>query len=345
MTLADRLQRDWWLRRPTALALALTPLAGLYALLSGLHRAAFRQGWRVAETAPVPVVVVGNLIVGGAGKTPTVIALVNALRAAGWMPGVISRGYGRAGEDVQPVSHESSAEAVGDEPLLIHLRTQAPVCVARDRVAAARQLCARHPEVNVIVSDDGLQHLRLARSFELWVFDDRGAGNGLLLPAGPLRQPLPRQVPANASVLYNAPAPSTGLPGETAFRRLGGAVPLSGWWQGQAADRSTLAALGGREVWAAAGMANPERFFRMLEAEGLHLKRCPLPDHHPFRTLPWPDDTIDVLVTEKDAVKLRPEHMGRARVWVVTLDFALPPTLLATLSRHLPAPARLPASS
>jgi len=254
MTLANRLQHDWWQRRPTALTIALTPLAALYALLSGMHRAAFRHGWRAATAAPVPVIVIGNLIVGGAGKTPTVIALVHALRTAGWTPGVISRGYGRAGDEVQPVSRDSTAEAAGDEPLLIHLRTQAPVCVGRARVAAARQLCAQHPEVDIIVSDDGLQHLHLARSFEVWVFDDRGAGNGWLLPAGPLRQPLPRQAPANAAVLYNAPSPSTALPGDTTERRLGGAVPLAEWWQGHPASLTTLRALGQREVWAVAGM-------------------------------------------------------------------------------------------
>ncbi len=344
MTLAERLQHDWWRSRPTPLTLALLPLSAIYGGLSALRRASFRLGWRKAVAAPVPVIVVGNLIVGGAGKTPTVIALIQMLRAAGWTPGVISRGYGRADDGVRPVSPRSTADTVGDEPLLIHLRTQAPVCVGRDRVAAAARLCAEHPEVDVIVSDDGLQHLRLARAFELWVFDDRGAGNQLLLPAGPLRQRLPRAVPDSAQVIYNAVRPSTALPGETTRRQLTGAVPLADWWQGRPADPAALKALAGREVWAAAGMADPERFFRMLEAEGLRLKRCPLPDHHAYRSLPWPAGALDVLVTEKDAVKLHPEQVGQARVWVVTLDLSLPPSLLPALARHLPTPARPSAS-
>jgi tetraacyldisaccharide 4'-kinase len=140
-------------------------------------------------------------------------------------------------------------------------------------------------------------------------------------------------------VIYNAAWPSTALQGETTRRQLAGTVPLADWWQGRPADPAGLKALARREVWAAAGMADPERFFRMLEAEGLRLKRCPLPDHYAYHSLPWPADATDVLVTEKDAVKLHPERMGQARIWVVTLDLSLPPSLLPALAQHLLPPA------
>jgi tetraacyldisaccharide 4'-kinase len=224
------------------------------------------------------------------------------------------------------------------------LRTGAPVWVGRRRVAVARALCAAEPAVDVIVSDDGLQHRALARQAQVIVFDERGVGNGLLLPAGPLREPLPSRVPAASVVLYNAARPSTPLPGWTAQRRLAGAVSLAGWWRGEPASLAALHALRGREVLAAAGLAAPERFFTMLETQGLRIRRLPLPDHHRFTAPPWPADSGDVLVTEKDAVKLRPDAAGAAasgpRVWVVALDFDLPPDFIAAVLSLLgPPPA------
>lgn len=329
--LAETLQRHWWRSRPSWLARALLPLAWLYRALAALHRAVARP----AAPLPVPVVVVGNLIVGGAGKTPTVIALVRALRERGWTPGVISRGYGRRDDALREVDDATPAAAVGDEPLLIHRRTHAPVVVARDRVAAARALLERHPQVDVIVCDDGLQHHRLPRDLALVVFDERGAGNGLLLPAGPLRSALPAQLPADALVLYNAPRPTTPLPGWTARRRLAGVVRLQAWWQGAAPEPASLDALRGRALVAVAGIAAPARFFAMLEAAGLAFTRAPQPDHAAYDRLPWPDDAGDVVVTEKDAVKLEPGRVGATRVWVATLDFRLDPALEATLDAHL----------
>ena len=344
------LSRVWWQARPGWGALALLPLAALYRAAAWLQAAAYRRGWKTTEKVPVPVLVVGNLIVGGAGTTPTVIALVQALRAAGWTPGVISRGYGRDdgnGEMPMPVRTDSTATAVGDEPLLIALRTGVPVWVGRRRAAVARALCAAEPAVDLIVSDDGLQHRALARRAQVIVFDERGAGNGLLLPAGPLREPLPAQVPAASVVLYNAPSPSTPLPGWRAERRLAGAVSLAGWWRGEPASLAALHALRGTEVLAAAGLASPERFFTMLEAEGLHIRRLPLPDHHRYTQAPWPTGSGDVLITEKDAVKLRPDPGNASatggagpHIWVVALDFHLPPDFIhAVLSLLGPPPS------
>jgi tetraacyldisaccharide 4'-kinase len=299
----------------------LRPLAWIYGALEGRARR------RPPQAVPVPVIVVGNLIVGGAGKTPTVMALVGALAAAGRRPGVVSRGHGSRSGGVRAVDVDASAPDVGDEPLLIRRRTGVPVWVGRDRVAAVRALCAAHPEVDVVVSDDGLQHRALPRDAELIVFDDRGVGNGLLLPAGPLREPLaplgPRQ-----RVLYNAARASTPLPGVLAERGLGPALLLADWRAGRAERAQPLAGLRDRPLVAVAGIAAPERFFAMLEAAALSIRRVALPDHHDYATLPWDPGTPDVVTTEKDAVKLEPAAAGATRVWVVGLDFALPSPLI-----------------
>jgi tetraacyldisaccharide 4'-kinase len=334
----ERLLEQWQRPGPTVASTVLRPLAWAYRAVVALRHAYFARWPGAVQRLPVPMVVVGNWIVGGAGKTPAVIALVQALRAAGWTPGVISRGYGRRTREAALVGTDSAAAEVGDEPLLIRRRSGAPVAVAADRVAAARALLAAHPEVDLIVADDGLQHLRLGRDLEVVVFDERGAGNGLCLPAGPLREPLPARPPARALVLYNAGVASTAWPGEVGRRRLAGLVPLADWWNGAAADPQAWAALRGRPVVAAAGLARPQRFFAMLRDQGLDPQPCPLPDHHDFATLPWPADAADVVVTEKDAVKLRPDRVGSARVWVAKLDFELPPSFVAELRRRLPDP-------
>lgn len=303
------------------LACALLPVAAVFRLLSGVRRRLYRSGWLPADTLAVPVIVVGNLVVGGAGKTPTVIALVELLRRHGWHPGVISRGYGRKERQLVDVTPDAGVARSGDEPLLIHIRAAVPTVVAANRVAAARGLLQRHPDVDVVVSDDGLQHLRLPRCVDVMVFDERGAGNGWVLPAGPLREPLPKHVPPRTLVLYNAAQPSTVLPGSIARRRLAGAVSLRDWKAGAAASMDTLSTLTGRKLTAAAGMANPARFFDMLRAAGLDITPLPLSDHFDFATLPWPRHAVDVIVTEKDAVKLDADRMGTTQVWVAPLDF------------------------
>ena len=336
--LENVLQRCWWRPAPDALAWALWPLSLLYRGLLALHRRRTVKPWAL----PVPLLVVGNHVVGGAGKTPTVIAIVRALQAAGHHPGVISRGHGRANNDTRAVDGAATAAVVGDEPLLISRRSGVPVWVGRRRAEAALALCAAHPEVNVLVADDGLQHRALARQAELVVFDERGAGNGLLLPAGPLREALPSAPPPMRRVLYTAGTASTRLPGLMATRRLSAAWPLAAWQRGDARLAVPLAQLRGRRLLAAAGMAAPEKFFAMLCAAGLTIERLPLPDHHPYTTLPWPVGTTEVLVTEKDAVKLQPAAMGRTQVWVVPLDLQLPAGLVDELSALLFPPHLVP---
>lgn len=332
-TLADRLQQQWL--TGGALSAALLPLSWLYRALLALRRLAYRFGLKRSETLPVPVIVVGNWIVGGAGKTPTTLALLDLLRTRGLRAGVVSRGYGREGDGVRLVTRASTAREVGDEPLLIHLRSGAPVAVGRDRVAAARALLAAEPGLQLLVSDDGLQHWRLPRNLSLLVFDERGLGNGRLLPAGPLRQP-PQPLSADQLVVYNAPRPSTALPGFVAERRLAGAVTLADWWAGRPARMDALLAL--REtpgLLAVAGVARPQRFFDMLAALGLGFDTLALPDHADFAELPWPASTTGVLLTEKDAVKLAPARVGALPVWVVALDFAPGAGFAAALDARL----------
>ncbi len=341
-TWAERLEaglpRLWWQADIAAAAQVLRPLSWLYALITVLRRWAYAQGWLASHAAPVATVVVGNLVVGGAGKTPVTLALVHALRAAGLRPGIISRGHGRTGADVRDlrdVRPDSAVDEVGDEALLLRLRANVPVFVAKRRIDAARALCARHPDVSVLVADDGLQHLALRRDAQVIVIDERGIGNGLLLPAGPLRQRLPEHLPPRTHALYNAPAPTTALPGALAARKLGGAVALQAWWDGASASHAQLQALRQRPLLAVAGIAAPQRFFQMLRDEGLAFDALPMPDHHDYASLPWPTDTPDVLVTEKDAVKLRPARCGSTRVWVVTLDLTLPEALVAAVLADL----------
>lgn len=328
----------WQRPRPSPLCRALQPLSWLYAALAAAHRALYDSGLRRRETAPRPLVVVGNLVAGGAGKTPAVIAVVQLLLSWGLTPGVISRGYGRRDGPVQIVNADSHAGDVGDEPLLIRRRTGVPVAVGARRAEAARALVAAVPAIDVLVADDGLQHHALARDVQVIVFDARGAGNGLLLPAGPLRETMPASMPKSSLVLYTDGTPSTPLPGFSAARRLTGAVALVAWWRGEPADETTLQALRGRPLLACAGTARPERFFAMLRDAGLSPRTIALPDHASFEALPWPIGSDDVIVTEKDAVKLRPERVGLTRVWVAPLDLEPEAAFGPALQRLLPTP-------
>ncbi|HEY6513189.1 MAG TPA: tetraacyldisaccharide 4'-kinase [Burkholderiaceae bacterium] len=336
---AAALVASWRQPQPDALARALQPLSWLYRAITAGQRALFASGLRTSQQAPRPLIVVGNLLVGGAGKTPTVIALVELLRQRGYTPGVVSRGYGRTDDTTRIVDAASSAAQVGDEPLLIHLRARVPVAVAAQRIDAARALCSAHPGIDVLVADDGLQHFALARDAQVIVFDERGAGNGLLLPAGPLREPLPQVLPPRTLVIYNAPQPSTPLPGFVVHRSLAGVVELPAWWQGQRANPQGWQALQGRRVVACAGTAVPQRFFDMLRAQGLAIEPLALSDHADYGRLPWPADASDVVVTEKDAVKIRAERVGNTRVWVAPLDFVLDAAVGQDLLRWLPPPA------
>ncbi len=252
-----------------------------------------------AEALPVPVIVVGNIAVGGTGKTPFVIWLVERLREWGWRPGVISRGYGGSAPQYPfAVCADSDPSHCGDEPLLIARRCECPVVVAPDRVAAARALLAQSA-VDVIVADDGLQHYRLGRDLEICLVDGaRGLGNAALLPAGPLREP-PQRLREVDLVVANGPGWDDAalrplrmqLHSEQAHNLLSGAA-------------QPLAAFRGRRVHAVAGIGRPARFFEMLRAAGIDAIEHPFADHHAYVPAELAfGDALPVLMTEKDAVK------------------------------------------
>jgi tetraacyldisaccharide 4'-kinase len=306
-----------WLRRG-ALACALWPLSLLFRALAAARARLYRAGILKSVRLPVPVVVVGNIFIGGTGKTPLTIWLADALRAAGFTPGVISRGHGSEGAAPRAVTLDASAREVGDEPLLIARRSGCPVMVGRVRAEAGRALLAAHPEVDVLIADDGLQHYALARDIEVVLFDGRGVGNGWLLPAGPLREPPSRR---RDFTVVNAPALTPQLAaavGGTPFRmQLGGGYAER---LAQPGERLPLASLAGRRVVAAAGIGNPGRFFALLRGAGLDIDELALPDHHDFLDDPFAGIHADlILITEKDAVKCgQIENLKNdPRLWVV----------------------------
>ena len=283
-----------WLRRGLA-AWMLLPIAGIFGLLAACHRAAYRWGWRSTYRAGVPVIVVGNVVAGGAGKTPVVLALANHLRGRNVQAGMISRGYGRRNTGTLEVRLDSAPRDVGDEPALIHRLTRLPVFVAETRAAAAQALLAAYPGTRVIVSDDGLQHLALERDIEICVFDDRGIGNGWLLPAGPLRERWPRSCDL---VLHSGARPA--FAGYRSQRALASHALRSD------GSKVLLDSLIGKPLTALAGIANPQAFFDMLRARGLSLSRTlTLPDHCDFND--WRSSGTageHLICTEKDAIKL-----------------------------------------
>ncbi|MFO1345068.1 MAG: tetraacyldisaccharide 4'-kinase [Rhodocyclaceae bacterium] len=325
MALSETLPRLWYRRGLALPLLPLLPFSWLFAALSGLRRLAFRCGFRRAERLPVPVIVVGNLIAGGAGKTPLTLSLVAELQAKGWRPGIVSRGHGGDTATAKLVDASGEALVFGDEPLLMARRSGVPVAVCRDRAAAGRLLLARHPECDVLVADDGLQHYGLARDVELVVFDARGVGNGHLLPAGPLREPLARLAAVDAVVL-NGDVPLPRLPpGVPAFQmRLAGATFVS---FSDPALRCAPGDLAGKSLHAFAGIGDPARFFGHLEALGLRCIPHPFPDHHRFAAADFAAVAgAVVLLTEKDAVKCAGLITGEA--WVLPVGAELSPGLI-----------------
>lgn len=297
------LERRWYSAAPPPLILR--PLSALFGALAQRRR---RRLQARPEPLEVPVIVVGNLSVGGTGKTPFSIWLVEQLQAWGYRPGVISRGYGgHAPRYPFRVTARSAPSESGDEPLLIALRTAAPVMVDADRLAAARALI-REARVDVLVADDGLQHYRLPRALEICVVDGaRGLGNGALMPAGPLRE-LPTRLHEIPLLVVNGSGFPTEHPGRIEMQlRAGEAIPLAG------GAELHLDRLRGQRVHALAGIGNPARFFEMLRGRGIEVMAHPFPDHHAFSR----DDIqfLDgrpVLMTEKDAIKCRafagPQH-------------------------------------
>ncbi|MGC9183842.1 MAG: tetraacyldisaccharide 4'-kinase [Thiomonas sp.] len=327
----------WWLRRGL-LTWVLWPLSLLFFALTTFRRALYRLGLLKTLRVAVPVVVVGNLTVGGSGKTPLIAALARGLQQMGWHPGIISRGYGRNPTDAASLAVQENSDPAlcGDEPVLLARLTGCPVQVGRRRVQAARDLLAAHPAVDVLLSDDGLQHLALARDVELVVVDQRLWGNGLLLPAGPLRELPGRRRdatlgPAEALQRIDGAGRHVVLTRALdAFYRVVGDEKLS---PAQFALRFS-----GQPLGALAGIGHPGQFFSMLRAAGLQVSGVAVGDHKPLAETDFAafDASCPVLITEKDAIKSA--HLSpalRERLWVVGLRLELPDDLLPWLHQKL----------
>lgn len=321
------LQRQWFDQRRLAPALwLLLPLSGLFVLLSAWVRRRTRP-----EKLAVPVIVIGNITVGGAGKTPLTLHLAHALQQRGWHPGIVSRGYG--GENAVPhrVDRDSLPAEAGDEPILLARRSGVPVWVGRHRAAAGRALLAAHPEVDVILCDDGLQHYRLARDVELAVFDGRGAGNGWRLPVGPLREPLSRLAAVDAIICNGLP--DARLPAEVPRFEMR-LQPGLFYRLDAPAEHCEVGAFLGKKLHALAGIGDPGRFFRTLEGLGLDFEAHPFADHHAYTAedLAFAKDSI-LLMTEKDAVKCAGLVAGET--WVLPVEAELSPALIDLILEKL----------
>ena len=281
-----------------------------------------------SHRAGVPVIVVGNLIAGGSGKTPLVLWLAEFLKDHGWTPGIVSRGYGARLEAPREASIASEPDQVGDEPIVLARRSGCTVWVGPDRVRACEALRHQHPDVDIILLDDGLQHYRLARDLEICVVDARGFGNGFLLPAGPLREPRTRLRSVDAVVAH----------GTDAVR--GYAMRLEGDLLNCLADareRRPAKAFAGQRVHAVAGIGDPKRFFLHLAHLGLKVVPHPFPDHHRFAPADLEfGDTLPVVMTEKDAVKCR--RFAKPQHWVFPVRAVLDPDfgnwLLEKIGEH-----------
>lgn len=321
------LQAQWYGQAtPNA---GLRPLEGLYQRAVELRRQAYRDGRKKSEKPPVPTLVVGNLTVGGTGKTPLTLWLAEFLKRHGWRPGIVSRGYGGA-KQRRPLAVTAATDPrlSGDEPVLIARRTGCPVYVFPARAEAARALLAA-TECDLIIADDGLQHYALARDLEIAVIDGaRGFGNGHCLPAGPLREP-PERLSSVNLVVYSGTGPADGH-----VMTLDGATAVN---LRDESFRRPLADFAGQPCHALAGIGNPERFFAHLRRHGLDCEGRAFPDHHAYRR----EDlgfagTAPLFMTEKDAVKCR-EFAGPNH-WHVPVEARLPDefgeAILKALASH-----------
>ena len=323
--MSRRIERIWY--DGAAVPVWLRGLVPIYKILRTLYVAPYRCGWRKPERLPVPVIIVGNLTVGGSGKTPLVIALVEALRVRGFRPGVVSRGYGEIQRKPLLLDDVPMPERVGDEPCLIRKRTGAPVAVGRDRARAAALLLERG--VNVVIADDGLQNPSLARDMEICVIDGRRRfGNGRLLPAGPLRESLSRLDTIAFRVCNGGLVQADEIP-----MRLVGAMAVA--VAGPAGARP-LEAFAGQRVHGVAAIGNPERFFDSLRAHGIDVVPHAFADHRKFvpADLAFADD-LPVLMTEKDAVKCTRFASASANLWCVPVRADLPDTFFDALAAGL----------
>lgn len=313
----------------------LIPLSWLYQFLSKLRRLAYQCGILKSYKLPVPVIVVGNITVGGTGKTPLVTWLVLALKQAGYTPAIISRGYGGSEKNMSAVNKDGDPSVVGDEPILLAKHSHCPVWVGRDRVAVGQALLKAHPECDVIVSDDGMQHYRLQRDVEVAVVDSmRGFGNGYRLPAGSLRESTARLAEVDA-VIKNGNV-GLDLPINVAATFVMQLQTAQFYQLSHPLDQCNASDFAHKNIHAIAGIGNPERFFQTLRGLGLSFERHVFADHHAFQAQDLQIAGADIiLMTEKDAVKCKP--FANQSCWVLPVVAQLEPTFIPHLLARLRA--------
>lgn len=322
--LREVLMNAW--RKPSLLAWCLYPLTFLSRIYLWLNKTSYALGWQTSTRLPVPVLVVGNVLVGGTGKTPVVIHLAQRLSQLGWQVGVIARGHGGQLHGWAEVTDNSLAAETGDEALMLKKKLGLPVYIGKKRAQAALALLQTYPQTQLIISDDGMQHRALHHDMAICVFDDRGLGNGFLLPAGPLRETWPRQLDKGVMQI-KVHTGHIGFEDSLAAHR-----QLAGFAVNGRGEKRDLRLWAGKAVAAVAAIAQPEAFFAALQSAGLTLSHTEtFPDHAPLAD--WqPSNRHDVLCTEKDAVKLWPQH---PQVWAVPLLCELPEVFWDTWMPHL----------
>ena len=330
MSLAEQLVEAWYAPRLKLGLMPLLPLAAAFGLAVRLRRTAYQRGCLASKRLAVPVCVVGNITLGGTGKTPLVLALAQALAARSWRPGLLTRGYGARVNAPRPARSSDCADDVGDEALLL-AESGFPVWVGADRAAAGTALLKEHPECSVLIADDGLQHYRLHRDAEVLLIDaQRGLGNGRLLPAGPLREPASRLSSVSA-VVWHESMSSKSVAEERWTMRLQGETFVQ---LASPENRAGAAAFAGKKLVAVAGLGHPQRFFSSLTALGLKFEARAFPDHHAYRPedLAFPDAEV-ILMSAKDAVKCR--GFADARMWFLPVRAALPEGLVELIEEKL----------
>ncbi|MDD5385214.1 MAG: tetraacyldisaccharide 4'-kinase [Gallionella sp.] len=324
------LERHW--SRITPLHLILLPVSLLFRALVALRRTLYRSRILTSHKLPVPVIVVGNISVGGTGKTPLTLALAQQLIDRGWHPLIVSRGYGGAAQQPQQVNADSDVLQVGDEPLLMARRNLCPVWVGKDRAAAAQAALQAQPQCDIVLCDDGLQHYRLQRDAEIAVIDGvRGFDNGFMLPAGPLREPVARLRTVDAVVVNGGKT----SPSQYAMH-LSGGIFHNLFDPGKTVAASHFHTLNNHAV---AGIGHPQRYFRHLQTLGIPFTPHAFPDHHPYSAADLAFTGCDaILLTEKDAVKCT--AFADARYWVLRVDAQLDPALVDHILRKIESHGR-----
>lgn len=333
MAMQDWFQQQW--QTKSLAHLLLVPLSWLFLAITVVRRFLYRTHILPSFQLAAPVIVVGNITVGGTGKTPFVIYLAQQLKQAGYTPGIVSRGYG--GSQTGQVFADSHADMMGDEPVLMAKRTGCPVWVNPDRVAAGQALLQANPQCDVIISDDGLQHLRLRRHIEIVLVNAQALGNQYLLPAGPLRESISRL----SAVSYIVNSSEQALPIAIKDSPPQYHMQVRGdVFQSLTGEQTQPASFfKGKPITAVAAIGHPERFFSALSALGLTFERKAFPDHHPFKLQDFVDVlTHTILMTEKDAVKCQALPLADAWYLPVTAEVSitgtqsLPSAVIATLT-------------